>query len=103
MPRERKPRAGKKSAARQREAERPVSAPIAHGVWSGSISFGLVTIAVELFSAARPKRPGLRMLGPDGIPLARQYVCSRDERPLERDEITRGYEIEPGKFVLVSD
>jgi DNA end-binding protein Ku len=103
VPRERRPHKGKRSAARGREPEAPANAPIAHGVWSGSISFGLVTIAVELFSAARKRRPGLRMLGPDGIPLARQYVCSRDERPLEREEITRGYEIEPGKFVVVSD
>src|SRR5262245_23800514 len=98
MPRERRgsdarPAEARRKVRRVTEPEPEQSGPVAHGVWSGSISFGLVTIAVELFSAARPRRPGLRMLGPDGIPLARQFVCSQDERPLESEEITRGYEI----------
>jgi DNA end-binding protein Ku len=72
-------------------------------VWSGSVSFGLVTIPVELYGAARPSRVSLRMLGPDGTPLRRRYVCPSDGRVLDDDDIVRGYEVEDGRFVRVTD
>ncbi|RIL00895.1 MAG: Ku protein [Proteobacteria bacterium] len=79
-------------------------APVARAVWSGSITFGLVTVPVELYSATRRRGLPLRMLGPEGVPLSREYVCPEEEdRPLEGDEIERGYEVRDGEFVLVSD
>jgi DNA end-binding protein Ku len=71
--------------------------------WSGTITFGLVTVPVALFAATRPRGIGLRMLAPDGAPVQRRYVCSKDEKPLEADDIVRGYEIEKGKYVVVTD
>jgi DNA end-binding protein Ku len=78
-------------------------APVARGVWSGSISFGLVTVPVELFSATRRGGVPLRMLTEDGVPVSRRYVSAKDQRELGTDEIERGYEIAPGEFVTVSD
>lgn len=43
------------------------------------------------------------MLGPDGTPLARQYICPKDEEVLSGDDIERGFEIAKGKFVIVTD
>ena len=43
------------------------------------------------------------MLGPDGKPLARRYYSEKTERDLDADEIVRGYEIDDGKYVVVSD
>jgi DNA end-binding protein Ku len=43
------------------------------------------------------------MLGPDGVPLARQFVCPEDGRVLSDDEIERGYQLEDGRFVVVSE
>ncbi len=43
------------------------------------------------------------MLGPDVQPLARRYYAEKTERDLDADEIIRGYEIKPGKYVVVSD
>lgn len=71
--------------------------------WTGTITFGLVTIPVALYSATRSRSAGLRMLGPDEAPVQRQYVCSKDEKVLDADDIVRGYEIEKGKFVVVDD
>lgn len=72
--------------------------------WSGTITFGLVSIPVALFAASRPRQGvGLRMVADDGIPLQRRYVCSKDDKPLDWDDIVRGYEIEKGKFVVVTD
>lgn len=43
------------------------------------------------------------MLGPEGEPLARRYYAEKTERDLDADEMVRGYEIEKGKYVLISD
>lgn len=43
------------------------------------------------------------MLGPEGEPLARKYYAEKTERDLDADEIIRGYEIKPGKYVVVTD
>src|SRR5688572_30749676 len=72
-------------------------------VWSGSLTFGLVSVPVELYSAQRSGGVALRMLAPDGTPLARQYVCPKDEKPLDRDEIVRGFPVSGSRFVVVSD
>ena len=71
--------------------------------WTGTITFGLVTVPVALYAATRPRGIGLRMIAPDGAPVQRRYVCSKDEKPLDADDIVRGYEIEKGKFVVVTD
>jgi DNA end-binding protein Ku len=71
--------------------------------WSGTISFGLVTVPVALYAATRPRGISLKMIGPDESPVRRRYVCSKDGTPLEPDDIVRGYEIEKGKFVIVTE
>jgi DNA end-binding protein Ku len=71
--------------------------------WSGTITFGLVSIPVELYPAHRSQRVSLRMVAPDGTPLTRRYFCPKDERALDRDEIVRGYEIEKNQYVAVTD
>jgi DNA end-binding protein Ku len=84
------------------DAEAPkTQAP--RSMWSGTISFGLVSIPVELYPALRPTRRSLRMLDPDGVPLARRYYCSLDGAELERHEIVRGYELESGEHVVVTE
>lgn len=72
-------------------------------LWSGSVTFGLVGIPVELLPGLRTRPVSLRTLAPDGTPLRRRYFCPREDRPLENEEIVRGYEIEPDRFVVVED
>jgi len=71
--------------------------------WTGTITFGLVTVPVALYSATRPRGVALKMIGPDESPVRRRYVCSKDGKVLDADDIVRGYEIEKGKFVVVTD
>lgn len=71
--------------------------------WSGIIAFGLVSLPVSLYVATRSNKVSLRMVDADGEPLARRYFCPNEERPLEPDEIVRGYEVEKDQFVVVSD
>jgi DNA end-binding protein Ku len=82
--------------------ELPDDAP-ARPFWSGTITFGLVSVPVNLMAAHRSNRVSLRMVSPDGQPLSRRYFASRDEKPLDGDDIVRGYEIEKDRFVIVED
>jgi len=71
--------------------------------WSGTLSFGLVSVPVNLFPANRSQRTPLRMLGPEGEPLARKYYDEKSERDLDADQMVRGYEYAKGKYVVVTD
>lgn len=71
--------------------------------WSGTISFGLVSIPVNLFPANRDSKVSLRMLGPDGTPLKRDYFSAESGKDLEDSETSRGFETSTGKVVTVTD
>ena len=71
--------------------------------WSGTITFGLVSIPVNLFPANRSSRVSLRMLGPTGKPLARRYYSEESGRDLASEDLIRGYEIKKNHFVEVTD
>ena len=58
---------------------------------------------MSLFPAARSNRASLRMLGPDGQPLARKYFAEKSGKDLDADEVVRGYEVNKGKYVVVTD
>jgi DNA end-binding protein Ku len=62
-----------------------------------------VSVPVNLFPAIKSNRTPLRMLGPEGEPLSRKYYSEKTEKDLDADEIVRGYEIEKGKYVVISD
>jgi len=71
--------------------------------WSGTITFGLVSVPVDLYPAVRSGRASLRMLSPDGVPLGRRYYSPGSGKELDDDDMVRGYEIEKGKYVIVTD
>ena len=71
--------------------------------WSGTLTFGLVSVPVSLFPAQRTTRTSLRMLGPDGQPLARRYFAEKTGEDLDADEVVRGFEVDKEKFVIVTD
>jgi DNA end-binding protein Ku len=71
--------------------------------WSGTISFGLVSIPVNLFPANRSGGVSLRMLAPDGTPLARRYYDPETDREVPGDRLVRGFEIEKDRYVVITD
>ncbi|HEY8410544.1 MAG TPA: Ku protein [Pyrinomonadaceae bacterium] len=71
--------------------------------WSGTLTFGLVSVPVSLFPAARGARSSLRMLGPDGQPLSRRYYAEKTGKDLDADEVVRGFEIDKNKYVVITD
>lgn len=94
-----------KGTVRKPKAELPPAAEhegMSRALWSGTLSFGLVTVPVELYSATRNQRGSLRMLAPDGTPLARRFF-SESGKPLEADALERGYALDREHYVAISD
>ena len=76
----------------------------AQGIWSGTISFSLVAIPVQLVKAIEPHRVSFRMLHrKDYSPLLRKMVCPKHEKIVPPEEIVRGYEIGPDAYLPITD
>src|SRR4051794_23561603 len=79
-------------------AERASARPI----WSGSISFALVTIPVRLFTAVREKRLHFRTLhDQDKVPLKQKMYCPADGKEVHPEHMVKGYEIEKDRYVII--
>lgn len=87
----------------ERDEQETAHESAAGPIWSGTITFGLVSVPVDLFPAIRRSRVSLRMLGPDGTPLARRYFSSDTGKALGADDIVRGYKAGDGEYVIVTD
>ena len=73
-------------------------------IWKGSISFGLVTIPVQLFSAGEPQDRALQPARrADRGPGAPQEVSSADDSELGAERIVKGYELPSGDYVTITD
>ena len=72
-------------------------------MWSGSLSFGLVNIPVEVHTAVRDHRPHFRLLhGTDRSPISYERVCQKEGRAVAWDDLVKGYEYEKGRFVVLT-
>ena len=71
--------------------------------WSGTLTFGLVSIPVDLFAAVRSRRTALKMADTKGHALGREYYSDEHDEALKQDELVRGYETDDGKMVVVTD
>lgn len=77
---------------------------MASTVWKGYITFGLITIPVRLYAAARTERVGFNQIHePCGSRIKQQTFCPRCDRIVERSELVKGYEVEKDRYVIVND
>jgi DNA end-binding protein Ku len=75
---------------------------MAASVWKGMISFGLVTIPIRLYVAARTKRTYLHQIhNACNTRLKQPLYCPTCDRMVDRSEVIKGYEYETGQYVLV--
>ena len=75
----------------------------ARAIGTGSISFGLVSIPVKLFTATQSSGSiSFNMLHrpPCGSRLKQQYICAREEVIVPRDEMVKGYEFAKDQYVV---
>jgi DNA end-binding protein Ku len=77
---------------------------MASTVWKGFISFGLITIPVRLFAAARTERVSFNQIhNVCGGRIKQQTYCPQCERIVERSELVKGFEVEKDRYVIVND
>jgi DNA end-binding protein Ku len=75
---------------------------MASSVWSGYLSFGLISMPVKLFSGARGSRVSFHMLHRDDTTrIKQQLYCPNDDRVVERNEIVKGFEYRKGEYVVI--
>ena len=73
-------------------------------IWTGTISFGLVSVPVRMFPATQSKELRFHFLDrKDLTPIAYEKVRRDDREPVDPDEIVRGFEIERGRYVPLED
>jgi DNA end-binding protein Ku len=76
----------------------------ARAIASGTISFGLVSIPVKVFTATSPQKVRFNMLEEKtGARLKQQYLSAASGEVVERDQTVKGYEYARGQFVVLSE
>ena len=77
---------------------------MARAIWKGLVSFGLVNIPIELHTAARDHTPHFRLLHKTDLsPISLERICQEDGKAVAWNDLVKGYEIEKGRFVTVTD
>src|SRR5213595_2420630 len=75
---------------------------MAASVWSGYLTFGLISMPVRLFSGARANHVSFHMLHRDDhVRVKQQLICPEEEKVVARDEIVKGYEFRKGEYVII--
>jgi DNA end-binding protein Ku len=73
-------------------------------VWKGVISFGLVSIPVQLFAATEEHDVSFRQIhATDGGQIRYRRVCTLDDEEVSYGDIARGYELPDGKVVALTE
>lgn len=77
---------------------------IMHAIWKGSLSFGLVNIPIQIFTASQEKEISFVMMHKkDNSQIRYARICKEEEKEIPWDEIVKAYEYEKGHFVIVDD
>jgi DNA end-binding protein Ku len=72
-------------------------------IWSGAISFGLVSIPIKLFSAVKPKEVRFHLVhDEDGARIREKRVCSVEDKEVPYEHVAKGYEVSRGRYVVIS-
>src|SRR5215831_13914460 len=75
---------------------------MAASVWSGYLTFGLISMPVRLFSGARSSGISFNMLHRDDLQrVKQQYICPAENKVVERSDIVKGYEYRKGEYVVI--
>jgi DNA end-binding protein Ku len=75
---------------------------MARAIWSGAISFGLVNVPVKLYSATSPKTVRFHQLSSKtGVRIRQKRVDPSTDEEVPYEDIVKGYEITPERYVLI--
>ncbi len=71
-------------------------------VWKGFVSFGLVSFPVRLQVAARDKPLRFHLLHKKDLsPIKEVFYCREEDKPLEREDLVKGFEVSKDQYVVV--
>src|SRR5713226_1033797 len=77
---------------------------MASSVWKGHLTFGLVSMPVRLFSAARSETISFNLLHKSDHSRIKQVTCCQaEDKPVPRSELVKGYEYEKDRYVVIED
>jgi DNA end-binding protein Ku len=77
---------------------------MARAIWSGAISFGLVSIPVKLYNAVSRKSVAFNQIDArSGARVKQKLVSAADGTEVSRDQIVKGYAIGPDRYVTLTD
>lgn len=77
---------------------------MASTVWKGYVSFGLISVPIRLFAAAREQHVSFNQIHKEcGTRIKQQLFCPHCERVVERSELAKGYPIDRDTYVQVTD
>jgi len=75
---------------------------MARSIWTGAISFGLVTVPVKLYSAVSRKTVRFHQLnGPTGVRIQQKRVDPSTGDEVSYEDIVKGFEIGPDRYVII--
>jgi len=77
---------------------------MASTVWKGHLTFGLVSLPVKLYSAARSETVSFNQLHKDDHSRVKQVLyCQAEDKPVPRSELVKGFEYEKDKYVVIDE
>src|SRR5450755_687563 len=77
---------------------------MASTVWRGHLTFGLVSLPVRLFSAARGETVSFNLLhAKDNSRIKQVTFCQAENEPVPRSELVKGYEYEKDHYVVIEE
>jgi DNA end-binding protein Ku len=73
-------------------------------IWNGTITFGLVTVPIKVYSATESKTVRFHEVhAKDGGRIEHRRICSKDGKEVDYEDVARGYEVGKGKWVELTD
>ena len=73
-------------------------------IWTGTISFGLVSVGVRMFPATESKELRFHFLDKrDLTPVGYEKVRKDDRKPVSSEDVVRGFEVDKGRYVEIGD
>lgn len=77
---------------------------MARSIWSGAITFGLVSIPVKLYPATQDKDVSFHLLHqPDHSRIRFKRFCAAEDEEVQQDELVKAYEVSKEQYVEITD
>jgi DNA end-binding protein Ku len=74
---------------------------VPRSLWNGTLTLGLITVPVKLYSATQSKAISFKQAhATDGSPVQHRRFCAQEGREIPYAEIAKGFEVAPGEYVL---